>query len=219
VSGAGAGSGRRPFVIGVTGNIACGKSTVLRLLAERGAETIDADAVYHGLIRPGAALWRALRDRFGEGVVAPDGTIDRRALGAVVFSDRAALAELDALTHPAVVAEIRSTIARSDAEVLAIDAVKLIESGLGAVCDQIWIVTCRPEQQVARLMARNGLAREEAVRRVSAQPEIAAKLARADVVIDNGGSIEETRFQVEAAWAELPSARTGTVPNMADTTS
>ena len=203
MSGAGARSGRRPFVIGVTGNIACGKSTVLSLLAERGAETIDADAVYHGLIQPGAALWRALRDRFGEGVVAADGTIDRRTLGAVVFSDRAALADLDALTHPAVAAEIRSRIARSDAEVLAIDAVKLIESGLGADCDQIWVVTCRPEQQVARLMTRNGLAREEAERRVVAQPEISSKLALANVVIDNGGSFAATRAQVEGAWAAL----------------
>jgi dephospho-CoA kinase len=205
VSDAGAGSRRRPFVIGVTGNIACGKSTVLRMLAERGAETSDADAVYHELIRPGAALWQTLRNRFGDGIVATDGSIDRRALGALAFADPAVLAELDALTHPAVVAEIRSQIARSGAEVLAIDAVKLIESGLGADCDQIWVVTCLPEQQIERLMTRNGLTREESERRVAAQPEIASKIAQADVVIDNSSSIEETRAQVERAWAAIAS--------------
>ena len=196
----------RPFVIGLTGNIACGKSTVLRLLAGLGAETIDADAVYHELIAPEAPLWRALRDRFGDSIVAPDGSIDRRALGGIVFADPAALADLDALTHPAVVAEIRRRIAMSESAVVAVDAVKLIESGLDATCDRVWIVTCGREQQIARLMARNGWSREEAERRVDAQPPLTPKLARADLVIDNRGAPEETRCQVEPAWDALARA-------------
>jgi dephospho-CoA kinase len=194
---------RRPFVLGVTGDIACGKSTVLAMLAERGAMTIDADAVYHALIAPGQPLWRALRERYGAEILAPDGGIDRRALGRIVFADPAALADLDALTHPAVVAAVRERIAVADAAVVAVDAVKLVESGLADACDRVWLVTCAPEQQVARLMARNGLSREEAERRVAAQPPLGPKLARADTIIANGGTLGETQAQVEAAWDSL----------------
>lgn len=189
----------RPFVIGVTGNIACGKSLVLATLAGLGAETIDADAVYHALIVPGAPLWEALRVRFGPGIIAADGAIDRAALGRIVFSDPDALAELDALTHPAVIAAIRERIGASRAETVALDAVKLIESGLDHDCDSVWIVTCDPEQAIARLMARNGISREDAAARMAAQPEIGPKLARADVVIDNRGTRDATEEQVRRA--------------------
>src|SRR5581483_2467034 len=100
-----------PYVIGVTGNIAAGKSSVMARLAERGVSVIDADAVYHALIAPGMPLNRAVRQRFGDAVARPDGTIDRRALGRIVFADPAALAALDALTHPAIEAELRRRIA------------------------------------------------------------------------------------------------------------
>ena len=193
----------RPFVIGVTGNIACGKSTVLRALAALGAETIDADAVYHELIAPGHPLWHELVERFGDRIVAPDGTIDRRALGALVFADPARLAELDAVTHPAVVAAIRARIAASEAGVLAIDAVKLVESGLSADCDQVWLVECDPERQITRLMARNGMTRADAARRVAAQPPLAAKRTLADLLIDNNGTLAQTREQVERAWQAI----------------
>ena len=192
-----------PFVLGVTGNIACGKSTVLQMLAERGAETLDADAVYHALIAPGAPLWKALRERFGTDILGKDGTIDRRALGSIVFADPAALAELDALTHPAVVAEVTRLIDESRASVMVIDAVKLVESGLADACDALWLVTCDPDQQVERLMRRNRLSREEAERRVALQPSLEAKRARADAVIDNSGSMEATRLQVVTAWQRL----------------
>jgi dephospho-CoA kinase len=194
----------RAFTIGVTGDIACGKSTVLRMLADFGAETIDADAVYHELIAPGAPLWQALLDRFGDDIVGPGGAIDRQALGAIVFADQAALADLDALTHPAIVAEVQARIEASAAPVVALDAVKLIESGLAADCDRVWIVTCDRDQQIARLVSRNGLSRAEAERRIGAQPPLAPKLAQADLVIDNSGSLDATRRQVEQAWQELP---------------
>jgi dephospho-CoA kinase len=194
---------RRPFVIGLTGNVACGKSTVLRMLADLGAGTIDADTVYHELIAPGAPLQLALRRRFGADIIASDGTLDRRALGAIVFRDPAALADLDALTHPAVVAEVRSRIARCSSDVVVVDAVKLIESGLGADCDRIWLVTCRPDQQVERLMARNGLDRAEAERRVAAQPPPDAKSRLVDIVVDNSDTIDSTRAQVVRAWGAL----------------
>jgi len=192
----------RPFVIGVTGNIACGKSLVLATLADLGAQTIDADTVYHGLIAPGAALLMALRERFGPEIIAADGTLDRRALGQVVFSDPEALAALDALTHPAVVAAIRGQIAGSTARVIAVDAVKLIESSLDQECDAVWIVTCGPAQSVERLMGRNEISREDAAARVAAQSAIEPKLARATAVIDNGGAREATRSEVERAWRD-----------------
>ncbi|MDP9354073.1 MAG: dephospho-CoA kinase [Chloroflexota bacterium] len=195
---------RGPFVLGVTGNIACGKSTVLQILAERGAETLDADAVYHDLIAPGAPLSEALRSRYGSDIFAPDGTIDRRALGALVFADPAALEELDALTHPAVVAEVQRLIEASDAQVMVVDAVKLVESGLADACDTLWLVTCEPDQQVERLMHRNGLSREEAKRRVALQPSVEAKRALAGAIINNSGTIAETRRQVAEAWERLP---------------
>ena len=192
-----------PFVIGVTGNIACGKSLILSYLAELGAETIDADKVYHRLIEPQMPLWRALCDRFGPEIFRADGTIDRPALGKIVFSDPSALADLDALTHPAVVAEIRTMISRSAAPVVAVDAVKLTESGLDRDCDAVWLVSCEPDVAIERLMARNGLTHADAAARVAAQPDITAKRARADTIIDNSGGRESTREQVISAWSAL----------------
>ncbi len=173
------------------------------MLTTLGAEPIDADTVYHGLIGPGMPLWRALRDAFGREIVTGDGEIDRMVLGARVFSDLAELARLDALTHPAVVAEIERRIAASSSKIIAIDAVKLMESGLIEACDVVWVVTCHPEQQITRLEERNGLSRADAEARVATQPPIADKLVLADVVIDNGGDLVVTRRQVEAAWADL----------------
>ena len=194
----------QPFVLGVTGNIASGKSTVVRILAEFGAQVIDADAVYHGLIVPDAPLWQSLRNRFGDRILAPDRRIDRRALGGIVFADPTALADLDTLTHPAVLAAIDAQVAASTAAVVVIDAVKLIESGHAAACDRVWLVVSDPARQVERLMSRNGLTQDEAERRVAAQPPLGPKLARADTVIDNNGTIEELRDQVETAWRALP---------------
>lgn len=193
---------RRPYVIGVTGNIACGKSTVLRALAELGAQTIDADRVYHELIAPRMPLNDALVARFGPAIRAADGAIDRRALGALVFADMSALADLDRLTHPAVHAELTRRIAACRAPVLAVDAVKLVEAGLHRDCDAVWLVECTPEQQVERLMHRNGITRADAQRRIAAQPPLGPKRAAATTVIDNRGSEAGTRSQVVQLWRQ-----------------
>ena len=195
-----------PYLIGLTGNIACGKSTVLAQLAGYGADTIDADRVVHELMAPGEAVWAAIRDAFGPGVIAADGTIDRRALGAIVFADPAALRRLEALTHPAVRERIGARVEAAAARavpVVVIDAIKLLEGPLAAGCDEIWVVTCVPEQQLARLMARNGFDEAEAQVRIATQGPQAEKVARADVVIDNGGSRDATHAQVAAAWVRL----------------
>lgn len=195
-----------PYVIGVTGNIACGKSAVLAILRDLGAATIDADTVYADLVRPDSMLLGALADRFGAGIIAADGSLDRRALAAIAFADPAALAALDRITHPAVVSEVARRISRQTAEVVAIDAVKLVESGMVGLCDALWVVTCDPEVQIARLMARNGLDRAEAARRIAAQPPLADKIAIADAVVDNSGDLPALRTAVESAWSSLPPA-------------
>jgi dephospho-CoA kinase len=202
---------QRPYIIGLTGNIACGKSTVLRRLAELGAEVIDADLVVHALMEPGQPVWAAVREGFGPGVIAPDDRIDRRALAAIVFSDPTELQRLEELTHPAVRVRIMDQVAeaaRRGVRTMVVDAIKLFEGGLADHCDEVWVVTCDPAQQLARLMARNGFDEAEARRRIAAQPPQSEKVARADVVIDNSGSLEATQVQVDAAWHQrVPQAR------------
>jgi dephospho-CoA kinase len=191
----------RPYVIGVTGNIAAGKSVVMARLAERGVAGIDSDTVYHALIAASMPLNRAVRQRFGAEIARADGTIDRRALGRIVFADPAALTALDALTHPAIEAELRRRIAASSEPIVAIDAVKLIEAGFDRACDEIWVVVADRAQQIERVVRRNDLTVADATRRVDAQPPLEPKLDRADVVIDNRGDIADTQRQVDRALA------------------
>ncbi len=149
-------------------------------------------------------MLEALAERFGPEIVAPDGSLDRPALGAIVFADPAALADLDRVTHPAVIAEVDARVERIRDGVVVLDAVKLIESGHAECCDAVWVVVTDPEIQVQRLLERNRLAEAEARKRVDAQPPLDAKLARADLVIDNSGTREQTREQVMRAWSKLP---------------
>ncbi len=204
------------YLIGLTGGIACGKSTVLAMLAALGARTIDADRVTHRLQQPGTPVYQAIVAAFGPQILTtPGGAIDRRKLGEIVFNDPAALKRLEAIVHPAVRAEIRqflNEVANAgvyhtrlrpvERPIVVIDAIKLIESGWADECDQVWVVTCTPEQQIERLMKTRGLSLAEAQARVAAQPPQASRLSRADVVIDNSGSPEQTRTQVEAAWQQ-----------------
>ena len=197
------------LVIGVTGNIACGKSAVVTILRDLGAEAIDADAVYHMLIVQGSRLWQRITERFGSDVLSPTGEIDRIALGRIVFRDAAALQELEQLTHAEVVEEIRRRLASMTAAVIAIDAVKLIESGLADACDEVWLVTCERNQQIERLIARNHLSLDDAMARVAAQSSLDDKLGLAQVVIENSGAIATTRRQVEREWKRLMETRRG----------
>lgn len=194
------------FILGVTGNIATGKSTVVQMLVEKGAHHIDSDVVYHELIAPGQPLLTDLVRHFGDEILADDGSLDRKALGAIVFSDAGKLQELDALTHPAVIAEAdRRAFAIVDGVVI-LDAVKLIESGHYKVCDAVWLVTAPEEVQVQRVMTRNGVDEAEARKRVSAQSPLGPKRAVADLEIVNDGSLEELRRKVDDAWESLPLA-------------
>jgi dephospho-CoA kinase len=172
------------------------------MLLELGVEKyIDADTLVHRLYLSGQPIARRVAQAFGAGVMAEDGSVDRKALAALVFQDAAALRRLEEIVHPAVgqvlVGELASV---SPGGVAVIDAVKLLEGGSGAFCQSKWLITCPQEQELARLMARNGLRAAEARSRLQAQPSVERRLPLVDEVIDNGGSLEETRLQVAAAY-------------------
>jgi dephospho-CoA kinase len=192
-----------PYRIGLTGNIACGKSTVGRLLVERGAEYVDADRLVHALMEPGTPEYGRIVERFGQDVVAEDGRIDRPKLGGIVFADPAALRDLEAILHPGVRAEIRRRMAASTAPTMVVDAIKLLESGLAREMDAVWVVTCPRAEQVRRLMVERGLSEEQAEIRIAAQTSQEEKARQATVVIDNGGTLADTVRQVEAGLAAI----------------
>jgi dephospho-CoA kinase len=189
-------------IIGLTGNIACGKSSVGHMLLELGAEHyIDADSLVHQLYQKGRPIVRQVAETFGVGVLGPDGSIDRKALGAIVFHDANALAELERIVHPAVREALSDELQQvSISGIAIIDAVKLLEGGSGALCQSRWLVICSEEQEIARLMARNQFSMDEVSMRVQAQPDVTHKLALVDEVIDNSGSLAETHAQVAAAF-------------------
>lgn len=195
-------------IIGLTGNIASGKSTVLRMLRERGAETLDADKVVHALFAPGTPVTQAIAATFGEDVLNADGSVNRKALGARVFSDPDALRRLEAIVHPAVGRAIEEAIAEARRRpnpppAFVIEAVKLVETGRYRLADSLWLVVADPEVQLQRLMNDRGLSREEALARLQAQPPLEEKHLLADVIIENNGSLEDLRRQVETAWQHL----------------
>jgi len=193
----------KKYLIGLTGNIATGKSAVLRMLKRLGAKVIDADALVHRLMAEGTPVWQAILDEFGEGILGPEGKIDRGKLGAIVFADAEALKRLEAIVHPAVTARLDELIHQATEPVVVVEAIKLIEAGWHRTCDALWVVTCPKEQQLERLLRRRKLSREEALLRIEAQPPQEDKVALADVVIDNSGSLEEIREQVEKEWERL----------------
>ena len=188
--------------IGITGNIACGKTFVGQILLELGAERyIDADALVHRLYESNQPVAVQVAQEFGPTVLADDGSIDRKALGAVVFRDAEALRRLECIVHPAVSVLLLDELATaSETGIVIIDAVKLLEGQSGKLCQSKWLITCPLEQELTRLMARNALSEEEARVRLRAQQPVEPKFALVDEIIDNGNTREETRLQVVAAF-------------------
>ncbi len=191
-----------PYILGLTGNIASGKTTVGLMLLELGLSAyIDADNVVHELYLPGQALPHALAEAFGPGMLDSAGGVDRRALGAIVFENPERLRQLEAIVHPAVREALLAKVRALPPDATgALDAIKLVESGYAPFCHGLWIVTCPPEIQLQRLIEQRGLSAEEAHARLAAQPPIAAKLPLATAVIHNDGSLENLRQQVTDAW-------------------
>lgn len=191
-----------PYILGLTGNIASGKTTVGLMLLELGLSTyIDADNVVHELYLPGQALPARLAEAFGPSVLDADGGVDRRALGAIVFNQPERLRQLESIVHPAVQEALLAKVRALPADAIgALDAIKLVESGYAPFCHGLWIVTCPEEIQLQRLTQQRGLSVEEARARLAAQPPIDAKLPLATAVIHNDGSLDSLRQQVTDAW-------------------
>lgn len=192
-------------IIGLTGGIASGKSTVSRILERLGAVVIDADQLAREAVMSGTPAHRAIVAAFGEGVLLPDGAIDRKALGNIIFADSSARKRLEAITHPAIrdLAERRlAELRRTGVSVAVYMAALLIEAGATDRVDEVWVVYVDRETQVRRVMARDGLSRSEAEQRLAAQMPMEEKAARGQVVIDNNGTPEGLERQIEEIWAK-----------------
>lgn len=190
------------YVIGLTGNIATGKSLVRRMLEHLGAYTIDADGLAHQAMAPGAPAYKPVVLTFGQWILDADKRIDRSRLGAVVFSHPEALKRLEALTHPIVLRAIDTLIARSKHKIVVVEAIKLLEGPLAERLDAVWVVDADEKTQLERL-AKRGLDHEAALKRIRMQNPQSEKLARADVIIYNEGTPDETWAQVRAAWKQV----------------
>jgi dephospho-CoA kinase len=192
------------LLVGLTGGIASGKSTVSAMLAEQGAEVIDADHIARQVVMPGTPAWCKIREHFGPGVLHPDGQLDRQALADIVFADKSKLALLNEITHPAIFARIADRLEAHHGQdvVVVLDAALLIEAGLAEGVDVVIVVHSPREIQVERLAAK-GVGQTDARNRIASQLEPEKRLARADIVIDNSGSLEDLGRQVDKIWKEL----------------
>ncbi len=198
------------ILIGLTGGIASGKTTVAGLLKQRGATIIDADRIGHEVMAPGGPAYSEVVERFGKEILAPDGTVDRKKLGAIVFSDPSALADHVAITHPHIVKEIFTRIdaERSRDGLVVVDAALLIEGlaadrGKSMGLDALVVVSADVEEQIRRMIDHRDLEEDAARSRISSQAAPEKKLAAADYVIDNRGSLEDLERSVETLWQDL----------------
>ncbi|MED4727568.1 dephospho-CoA kinase [Aneurinibacillus migulanus] len=194
------------MIIGLTGGIACGKSTVSRMLAERDARIIDADIIAREVVRPGEEAWSLVVERFGRDILLANDELDRVKLGSLVFSDEQARLDLNAIVHPAVRGRMRQLTKEAQEEgigLIVLDIPLLYESKLEYMVEKVVVVYCTVNQQLERLMKRNGFDEEEAQRRIASQMSIEDKRLRADYVIDNSGTLTETEQQVDELVGRL----------------
>ena len=186
-------------ILGITGGVGCGKSTVLEMLEkEYGAYVIQADIVAHELMQPGQTSYKAIVEHFGQEILDSDGRIDRKALGAIVFADAEKLTLLNSLTHPAVKEEIRRRIITSQNRFLVIEAALLLEDHYDEICDEIWYVYADKEVRFERLAASRGYSREKSQSMMDKQMSEEELRRRCQAVIDNSGTLEDTKNALEA---------------------
>lgn len=202
------------YIIGLTGNIATGKSVVRRMLEHLGAYTIDADSLSHRAIAKGAPGYQPVIENFGKWVLDKDGEIDRTKLGNLAFSDPLALEKLEDIIHPLVHQAVDILVKRAGQRVIVIEAIKLLESELRQMCDTIWVTYAPEEVQVERLMRKRNLKRDEARQRISAQSAQGEKIAAAHVVIRNIGSYDDLWKQVSNAWKQVVPSVESTQPTI-----
>ena len=197
-------------VIGLTGGIGAGKTQVSRFLQERGAALINADLVGHEAYLPHTETWREVVSAFGQDILAEDEQIDRRKLGAIVFSDPAHLQRLNSIVHPRIYAMIQDRIEELKSEgvrVAVVEAALLIEAKWTPLADEVWVVTAPQEQTLSRLVGR-GMSREQALARIESQMPQDERVEYADVIIENASGIYELKSSVEETWNSRVSART-----------
>lgn len=196
----------RIYVVGLTGGIASGKSEAARHLASLGATCIDADAISHSLTAENGALLPALRETFGDGIFEEDGTLNRRALGEIVFADPIKRRALDGITHPAIQKAMMDEKEAAEANgdpLVFLNVPLLFETGMDALCDETWLISLSPELQKERLMLRDGLTAEQAQARIDAQMPLAEKEARATVIIDNRKSLDRMYSELTSLFNAL----------------
>jgi len=195
------------LLVALTGGIASGKSTVARRLAEHGAVVVDADQVARQVVEPGEPALALIAETFGTGVIAPDGSLDRAALGAIVFRDPEGRAKLNAITHPAVLARSQALFAaaaEADPDAIVVyDIPLLVEAGRREEFDLVVVVHAATETRVTRMIELRGMTRDEALHRITSQATDTDRLAIADVVIDADGDLETTLQQTDALWVNL----------------
>lgn len=193
--------------IGLTGGIACGKSTVSQMLVEKGAALVDADQIAREVVLPGHPVLEQIVERFGQAVLHEDGTLHRKALGKIVFQNEQARKELEAIMHPSIRSCMKERMRALEAEnpdrLVVVDVPLLFESKLEAMFDRIMVVYVPQHVQLQRLMQRDRVGEKEALQKIDAQLPIEEKKKRADIVIDNAGTLEETSRQVAAFYHEI----------------
>jgi dephospho-CoA kinase len=193
-------------VIGLTGGIGSGKSTVSRFLAELGAAVIDADKIGHEVYRPDTDTWRKLVKTFGRGILTADNTIDRKKLGAIVFSNEEELKRLNAIIHPQITEVIKKQIddyRRKEAKVIVLDAPVLLEAHAKNLVDEVWVVVADEENVIKRAVARTGLREEQIRDRIRAQMSKTERIKNAQVIIYNDGTPEDLRGKIKNLWEQI----------------
>ena len=190
------------YLIGLTGNLGSGKSTVRRMLEQLGAYGMDADKLAHAAMQRGTPTWKAIADSFGAQILKSNGKIDRQKLGARVFENPEALRQLEAILHPAVGEIIKQSLRQTQSPVVVVEAIKLFEANLHLWCDALWVVTAAPQVQLERVMRDRQMSADDARARLDAQSSSEEKLRRANVVIDNSGDLDSTLRQVQTAWQD-----------------
>ena len=197
------------LVLGITGGVGTGKSTVLKMLGELGAQVLSADDVAREVVAKGSAAYDEIRERFGEGAVAPNGEIDRTALAEIVFRDEQARRELERITHPRIIELMRERIeqfrgsAGKRRAVMAVEIPLLHECGLEAMVDEVLVVAAEQRTQMDRLRSRCGMTDAEAIRRIEAQMPLESKVGRADRVVWNDGDLKSLERSVARIWGEI----------------
>lgn len=191
------------FLIGLTGNIATGKSLVREMLEYLGAQGVDADKLAHDAIKKGSPGYDRVIQEFGESILTPDLTIDRSKLADIVFTDQHAMMKLESIIHPLVAEEINILIVTSSRNFLVLEAIKLIEANLYLLCDSIWVTVAAPDLQLERLKKSRDMDETEAMQRIEVQSKTENKIRFADVIIQNNGSLEYLWEQVVTAWKSI----------------